>query len=131
MLIVCPSSLTYNWLSEFRKFTPDINAVVMDGSKKERAKLQKNMEDKDVLITSYPLIRRDIQWFEKQEFLTIFFDEAQAFKNPFTQTARTVKRLQADNRFALTGTPIENSVEELWSIFHVVFPELFLGLKGI
>ena len=87
------------------------------------------MEGNDVLITSYPLIRRDIQWFEKQEFLTIFFDEAQAFKNPFTQTARTVKRLQADNRFALTGTPIENSVEELWSIFHVIFPELFLGLK--
>ena len=87
------------------------------------------MDGNDVLITSYPLIRRDIQWFEKQEFLTIFFDEAQAFKNPFTQTARTVKRLQADNRFALTGTPIENSVEELWSIFHVIFPELFLGLK--
>lgn len=129
ILIVCPSSLTYNWLSEFRKFAPDINAVVMDGSKKERAERQIDVEGKDVLITSYPLIRRDIQWFEKQDFLTIFFDEAQAFKNPFTQTARAVKRLQADTRFALTGTPIENSEEELWSIFHVVFPELFLGLR--
>lgn len=129
VLIVCPSSLTYNWLSEFRKFTPDINAVVMDGSKKERAERQSDVEDRDVLITSYPLIRRDIQWFEKQDFLTIFFDEAQAFKNPFTQTARAVKRLLADTRFALTGTPIENSEEELWSIFHVVFPELFMGLR--
>ncbi|HEX5564850.1 MAG TPA: DEAD/DEAH box helicase, partial [Sporosarcina sp.] len=129
VLIVCPSSLTYNWLSEFRKFAPEINAVVMDGSKKERAERQSDVVDKDVLITSYPLIRRDIQWYEKQDFLTIFFDEAQAFKNPFTQTARAVKRLQADTCFALTGTPIENSEEELWSIFHVVFPELFMGLR--
>jgi SNF2 family DNA or RNA helicase len=129
VLIVCPSSLTYNWLSEFQKFSPDINAIVMDGSKKERAESQSNVDGKDVLITSYPLIRRDVQWFEKKDFLAIFFDEAQAFKNPFTQTARAVKRLQADNRFALTGTPIENSEEELWSIFHVVFPELFMGLQ--
>ncbi|MFS0690896.1 DEAD/DEAH box helicase [Sporosarcina sp. 179-K 8C2 HS] len=129
VLIVCPSSLTYNWLSEFRKFAPDVKAVVMDGSKKERVERQSNVEGMDVLITSYPLIRRDIQWFEKQNFLTIFFDEAQAFKNPFTQTARAVNRLQADTRFALTGTPIENSEEELWSIFHVVFPELFMGLR--
>lgn len=129
VLIVCPSSLTYNWLSEFKKFTPDIHAVVIDGSKKVRTKQLNNLEGKDVLITSYPLIRQDIQWFEKQDFLTIFFDEAQAFKNPITQTARAVKKLQADNRFALTGTPVENSVEELWSIFHVVFPELFMGLR--
>ncbi|MBE1554691.1 SNF2 family DNA or RNA helicase [Filibacter limicola] len=129
VLIVCPSSLTYNWLSEFQKFSPEINAVVMDGPKKERTKQQNDIEGKDVLITSYPLIRRDIQWFEKQDFLTIFFDEAQAFKNPITQTARAVKKLQADNRFALTGTPVENSAEELWSIFHVIFPELFMGLR--
>ena len=129
VLIVCPSSLTYNWLSEFQKFTPEINAVIMDGPKKVRTKRQNDIEGKDVLITSYQLIRRDIQWFEKQDFLTIFFDEAQAFKNPITQTARAVKKLQADNRFALTGTPVENSVEELWSIFHVVFPELFMGLR--
>ncbi|WP_342512427.1 DEAD/DEAH box helicase [Sporosarcina sp. FSL K6-1522] len=130
VLIVCPSSLTYNWLSEFQKFTPDIHAVIMDGPKKVRTKQQNELEGTDVLITSYPLIRQDIQWFEKQDFLTIFFDEAQAFKNPITQTARAVKKLQADNRFALTGTPVENSVEELWSIFHIVFPELFMGLRA-
>ena len=83
----------------------------------------------DVVITSYSLLRRDIKWYEKQSFHTAFFDEAQSFKNPITQTAKAVKKIQADYRFALTGTPVENSLEELWSIFHVVFPELFLGLK--
>ena len=68
-------------------------------------------------------------WYEKQFFHTVYFDEAQAFKNPVTQTAKAARKIQADNRFALTGTPIENSLEELWSIFRVVFPELFQGLK--
>lgn len=72
VLIVCPSSLTYNWLSEFQKFTPDINAIVMDGPKKVRTKQRTELEGTDVVITSYPLIRQDIQWFEKQDFLTIF-----------------------------------------------------------
>jgi superfamily II DNA or RNA helicase len=129
VLIVCPSSLTYNWLSEFMKFAPEIQAVIIDGDKTERMKLQKDITGIDVLITSYPLLRRDIKWFEKQSFHTAFFDEAQAFKNPVTQTARAAKKIQADFRFALTGTPVENSLEELWSIYHVVFPELFQGLK--
>lgn len=129
VLIVCPSSLTYNWFSEINKFTPNIQAVIVDGDKKERSILQKDAIDMDVIITSYPLLRRDIQWYEQQSFHTVFFDEAQAFKNPITQTAKAVKKIKADYRFALTGTPVENSLEELWSIFHVVFPELFLGLK--
>ncbi|MFS0765486.1 SNF2 helicase associated domain-containing protein [Peribacillus phoenicis] len=129
VLIVCPSSLTYNWLSEFTKFAPDIQAVVVDGDKTERTKLLKEAKDVDVVITSYPLLRKDIASFEKQDFHTVFFDEAQAFKNPVTQTARAAKKIKAAHRFALTGTPIENSLEELWSLFHVVFPELFMGLK--
>ncbi|MCT4478926.1 helicase SNF [Bacillus sp. BA3] len=128
-LIVCPSSLTYNWLSEFTKFAPEIQAVVIDGDKTERTKLLKEAKDVDVVITSYPLLRKDIASFEKQDFHTVFFDEAQAFKNPVTQTARAAKKINAAHRFALTGTPIENSLEELWSLFHVVFPELFMGLK--
>ncbi|MEH7072974.1 DEAD/DEAH box helicase [Neobacillus drentensis] len=128
-LVVCPSSLTYNWLSEIRKFAPDLKAVVIDGTKVERTSLLKKGTEADVIIISYPLLRREISWFEKQYFHTVFFDEAQAFKNPLTQTARAVKKLQANHRFALTGTPVENSEVELWSIFHVVFPELFLGLK--
>ncbi|RFB17083.1 helicase SNF [Bacillus sp. HNG] len=129
VLIVCPSSLTYNWLHELLKFAPELQAVVIDGNKADRKELQKESEGMDVLITSYPLLRRDIKWYESQSFHTVFFDEAQAFKNPVTQTARAVKRIKADHRFGLTGTPIENSIEELWSIYHVVFPQLFKGLK--
>ncbi|GAE34017.1 DEAD/DEAH box helicase [Halalkalibacter akibai] len=129
VLIVCPSSLTYNWLHELAKFAPELQVVVVDGQKLEREQLLKDTSDLDVIITSYPLLRRDIQCFEKQSFHTVFFDEAQAFKNPVTQTARAVKRIKAEHRFGLTGTPVENSLEELWSIFHVVFPQLFQGLK--
>ncbi|WP_047986503.1 DEAD/DEAH box helicase [Ornithinibacillus californiensis] len=128
-LIVCPSSVTYNWQSELMKFAPDIQMIIIDGSKSERVKMQNDLEDVDVIITSYPLLRSDVRWYENQQFHVIFFDEAQVFKNALTQTARVVKKLQATHRFALTGTPMENSLEELWSIFHVVFPELFLGLK--
>ncbi|MDQ1147681.1 superfamily II DNA or RNA helicase [Bacillus sp. SORGH_AS 510] len=129
VLIVCPASLTYNWLNEIRKFAPELNAIVIDGDKSERGELLKKVSDVDVMIISYPLLRREISWLEKQSFYALFFDEAQAFKNPLTQTARAAKKLQSRHRFALTGTPVENSLEELWSIFHVVFPELFLGLK--
>ncbi|WML40457.1 DEAD/DEAH box helicase [Neobacillus sp. OS1-2] len=129
VLVVCPSSLSYNWLSEMMKFAPEMEVVVVDGNQAERYDIQKEALNMDVIITSYPLLRRDIKWYEKQTFHTVFFDEAQAFKNPVTQTARAVKRLKSNFRFALTGTPVENSTEELWSIFHVVFPELFKGLK--
>ncbi len=129
VLVVCPSSLTYNWLSEMMKFAPELQAVVMDGTKTERVKLQNNLDGLDVVITSYPLLLKDLTWYQKQSFRVVFFDEAQAFKNPVSQTAKAVRRIQANYRFALTGTPVENSLEELWSIFHVVFPELFLGFK--
>lgn len=127
VLIVCPSSLTYNWLSEIKKFTPEIVAGVVDGSRNEREAVLKRWRDVDVLITSYPALRRDSSSYSAKVFHTVFFDEAQAFKNPLTQTARTVKRLEADHKFALTGTPVENALEELWSIYHVVFPQLFMG----
>lgn len=130
VLIVCPSSVTYNWLDEMIKFAPELQAMVIDGHKTDREALYKSSEDLDVIITSYPLLRRDIKWYEKQMFHTVFFDEAQAFKNPVTQTARSVKRIKAEYRFGLTGTPVENAREELWSIFHVVFPSLFQGLKA-
>lgn len=129
VLIVCPSSLTYNWLSELLTFAPEVQAIVLDGSRAERESLQKDLTNIDVVITSFPLLRKDIKWYEIQDFHTVFYDEAQAFKNPLTQTARAVKKIKANTRFALTGTPVENSAEELWAIFHVVFPQLFLGLK--
>ncbi|PAD81373.1 helicase SNF [Niallia circulans] len=129
VLVVCPSSLLYNWQREIMKFAPAIQCLILDGVKKERAALQKDLENIDVIITSYPLVRQDISWYEQQVFHTVLFDEAQYFKNPLSQTAKAVKKLKAVNRFALTGTPLENSIEELWSIFHIVFPELFKGLK--
>ncbi|MGV3486969.1 MAG: DEAD/DEAH box helicase, partial [Tuberibacillus sp.] len=130
MFIVCPSSLTYNWLYEIQHFAPSINVQIIDGSRKRRRSLLQSLEDTDVVLTSYSLLRSDIDRYEKEKFHTIFFDEAQSFKNPLSQTARAVKRLQADHRFALTGTPLENALEDLWAIFHVVFPELFSGING-
>ncbi|WIY62823.1 DEAD/DEAH box helicase [Bacillus arachidis] len=128
VLVVSPSSLVYNWLSELEKFTPDIRAVIVDGNQTERRKILKDITKYDVIITSYPLLRRDIRLYA-QPFHTLFLDEAQAFKNHTTQTAKAVKMIQAEYRFGLTGTPVENSLEELWSIFNVVFPELLPGKK--
>ncbi len=130
VLIVCPSSLTYNWYNEMKKFAPDLQTLIIDGNQSTREKLQQTSEGMDVIITSYPLLRRDVKWYETKHFHTVFFDEAQAFKNPSTQTARAVKKIKADHRFGLTGTPVENAIEELWSIYHVVFPELFKGIKA-
>lgn len=130
VLVVSPSSLVYNWLSELEKFTPDIRAVIVDGNQTERRKILKDITKYDVIITSYPLLRRDIRLYA-QPFHTLFLDEAQAFKNHTTQTAKAVKMIQAEYRFGLTGTPVENSLEELWSIFNVVFPELLPGKKNL
>ncbi|TLS50811.1 DEAD/DEAH box helicase [Paenibacillus antri] len=124
-IVVAPASLTYNWRNELQKFAPDVKAVLVDGDQEERAKKLRLARDADVVITSYPLLRRDIASYARRRFHTVILDEAQAFKNYATQTAHAVKRLQASHRFALTGTPIENGIEELWSIFDVVFPTLF------
>lgn len=129
VLIVCPSSLAYNWLYELMKFAPEIEAIIVDGTTVERRELLRQLSMHDVVITTYPLLRRDIAFYEHQHFHTVFFDEAQAFKNPLTQTARTVKKIQATNRFGLTGTPIENSLAELWSIYRIIFPQLFRELE--
>lgn len=124
VLIVAPSSLTYNWLNEFTKFAPQVHARIIDGTSAAREKKLKELAGCDVIITSYPSLRMDGNLYRDKKFHTVFFDEAQAFKNPVTQTAKAVRAIQADYRFALTGTPIENSLDELWSIFRVVFPEL-------
>ncbi len=88
------------------------------------------MLEKDVWIVSYGVLKNEIDWLKKNiTFQTIIFDEAQTFKNPATQVFRTVKKLKADYQFALTGTPLENKMEDLWSIFYIIFPELLGGLK--
>ncbi|SFL97602.1 Superfamily II DNA or RNA helicase, SNF2 family [Paenibacillus sp. 1_12] len=131
-IIVSPASLIYNWQNELKKFAPELRTVIVDGSKEERCHILKGAPEyqADVLITSYPLLRRDIELYAKLSFHTLILDEAQVFKNHATQTARAVKEIQALYRFALTGTPVENRLEELWSIFDAVFPELFPSRKA-
>ncbi|QQE79161.1 DEAD/DEAH box helicase [Alicyclobacillus sp. SO9] len=126
-LIVCPASLTFNWLNEIEKFTPSLTAVVASGTKSERQSILDSASQYDVIITSYPLLWRDIESYKDMLFSTLILDEAQAIKNPHTQTAQAVFQIRSNHRFALTGTPVENSLDDLWSIFHAVFPELLGG----
>lgn len=129
-LILAPASVIYNWENEFTKFSPALRVRVIAGSREEREKiLRKSYSEVDVLVTSYPLLRRDVELYANYPFSTMILDEAQAFKNHATQTAAAVKAVQAGRRFALTGTPVENSLDELWSILDAVFPELFTGRK--
>lgn len=129
-LIVAPASLLYNWHNELKRFAPEIKAVIADGNAGERSRTLRNTAGNDVIITSYPLLRRDVEEYAKRSFHTLILDEAQMIKNHATQTAQAVKLLQARYRFALTGTPVENALEDLWSIFGVVFPGLFPGKKA-
>ncbi|MDD3174404.1 MAG: DEAD/DEAH box helicase [Herbinix sp.] len=122
-LIVCPTSLVYNWQDEIENFAPHLKAMVITGSPNDRQDMIARYKDYDVLITSYPLIRRDVVLYEKIDFNTVFIDEAQFIKNDSSLNAKSVKRLRALHRFALTGTPIENSLSELWSIFDFIMPE--------
>lgn len=121
-LIVAPSALTYNWQSEINKFTPDASAIIIDGPKEERARLIEKIDDYEFVITSYPILRRDIALYQETKFAYCFIDEAQHIKNPRTMSARSVKKIDAEHKFALTGTPIENSLMELWSIFDFIMP---------
>ena len=129
-LVVAPTSLTYNWLSEFRKFAPDLSVTVLTGNGAQRAGLIRHFTthgDMDVVISSYPLIRRDIALMKDYPFRFVILDEAQNIKNAGSVAAQAVKQLQADTRFALTGTPMENGVGELWSLFDFVLPGYLPG----
>nr|WP_154984695.1 DEAD/DEAH box helicase [Paenibacillus xylanexedens] len=125
VLVVAPASLTYNWANEFARFAPHLNVLIAAGQKDERASMLADMDKADVIVTSYPLLRRDLDTYLGRTFHTLILDEAQAVKNASSQTAQAVKQIQAPRRFALTGTPVENSLDELWSIFEAVFPGLF------
>ncbi len=124
-LVVAPTSLTYNWLSELNRFAPDLSAVVIAGNVTQRERMWRHITengDVDVVVTSYPLIRRDIGWMENYSFRFAVLDEAQNIKNAGSLVASAVKKLRADTRLALTGTPMENGISELWSIFDFVLP---------
>lgn len=122
VLIVAPSTLVYNWQREIEKFTPDATSVIISGAKETRAELIKEIDSYEFVITSYPLLRRDAALYKNTEFSYCFIDEAQYIKNPKTMNAVSVKKIRAAHKFALTGTPIENSLMELWSIFDFVMP---------
>ncbi len=127
-LVVAPTSLLYNWLEEAEKFVPELNAVAITGAKGEReTALADSYERADILVTTYNMLRRDIEEYAKRKFRYVFLDEAQHIKNPATQAAKAVKKLSMGGCFALTGTPIENTLTELWSIFDFLMPGYLFG----
>ncbi|MEM1283249.1 MAG: SNF2-related protein [Chlamydiota bacterium] len=123
-LIVCPTSLIYNWKEEFNKFTPNLKILTVDGTPVQRKKLIDTIEDYDVVITSYSLLQKDIEQYQKHPFSYAILDEAQHIKNRGTRNAKSVKMVQASHKLILTGTPIENSLDELWSLFDFLMPGL-------
>lgn len=128
-LVVTPTSLMYNWMEEIERFTPDLKATAVAGTKQERIKILEDKKDTDVFITTYNMLKRDVKEYENHEFSCCFLDEAQQIKNPSTQNAKSVKSIRARGRFALTGTPIENTLTELWSIFDFLMPGYLSGHK--
>ena len=124
-IIVCPTSLVRNWEAEAKKFTPNLRTLVVSGP--ERAKDFAKIPDADVVITSYALLQRDFEAaYLNQDFSVAVLDEAQHIKNRQTQNAKAVKGLHTIQRLVLTGTPVENSVADVWSIFDFLMPD-YLG----
>lgn len=128
-IVVCPSSLYINWEKEIQKFAPNLKILIISGSAKTREELIEKANEYDVIITSYDLLKRDILIYEKLNFKYAIADEAQYIKNNNTKNAKALKKLNAKTRFALTGTPIENSLAELWSIFDFVMPGYLFSYK--
>jgi superfamily II DNA or RNA helicase len=131
-LIVCPTSLVFNWVNEAKKFTPDLKVLALTGpdrvallqssSSPSSAAGERGLYDFDLIVTSYALIRRDADYYASLEFDTVILDEAQHIKNRQTQNAQAVKSIRSRHRLVLTGTPLENSVLDLWSIFDFLMP---------
>ncbi len=122
-LVVAPATLIYNWQDEIKKFSNQLKTVCITGNIAQRKKLIENLQDYDVVITSYDYIRRDFELYKDYQFYYFILDEAQYIKNQSTKNAQAVKLINGKYRFALTGTPIENSLAELWSIFDFLMPQ--------
>lgn len=131
-LIVCPASLVYNWQHEIKKFTPLLRCELAIGIKPDRERITSEIdeEETDVIITSYDLLRRDISLYKYLSFDSMIIDEAQFIKNPTTQVAKAVKSIKASYKVAMTGTPIENRLSELWSIFDFCMPGYLFSYKA-
>lgn len=127
-LIVCPKSLCYNWKNEFSLWAKDIEVINVIGSVIDRKNLIEkiNNKEKKIYVSSYDSLRNDIDFYKSVKFNYLILDEAQSIKNHNTLKAKSVKKIKSNHRFVLTGTPIENSVVDLWSIFDFLMPE-YLG----
>lgn len=125
-IIITPAALVYNWKHEILKFSNNIKPIVIDGVAKVRHSLISQIENGETYITSYDLYKRDIKFYEEIYFNQTIIDEAQAIKNPSALVTKSVKQINSMHRIALTGTPIENNLLELWSIFDFVMP-CYLG----
>lgn len=121
-LVICPASLVYNWENEIHTFAPELQVRSVAGTARERQELLNDDEQTDVYITSYELLKRDLPWYQEMEFRFQVIDEAQYIKNARTLSAKAVKSIRSQMRFALTGTPVENRLAELWSIFDYLMP---------
>lgn len=126
-LIVCPTSLVYNWENEFLKFAPELNFQVFSNQRTERREKLENFKG-NIFITSYGLLREDREIYQKETFRVFVIDEAQNIKNPKTGLSKAVKSVTSETKIALTGTPIENSIVELWSIFDFIMPGFLSNL---
>ncbi len=125
-LIVCPTSLLTNWENEARRFTPELRVLLLDGP--ERHARFAEIPDAQIVLTSYALLQRDTENYDNLQFSSAILDEAQHIKNPDTQNAQAAFSLRARHRFVLTGTPMENSVRDLWSLMNFVQPG-YLGIR--
>ncbi|MCG6200083.1 DEAD/DEAH box helicase [Psychromonas antarctica] len=123
-LVICPTSLVGNWLNEATKFTPTLKVLVLHGV--DRHKHFASIPDYDLVITTYPLVGRDFSQLETVTFSDLILDEAQTIKNPLAKMTKSIKQLNAKQRLCLTGTPMENHLGELWSLFDFLMPG-FLG----
>ncbi len=126
-LIVCPTSLLSNWEREAARFTPELKVLLIDGP--NRAENIARLAEHDLALTSYGLLRRDVELYAGLSLRTVVLDEAQHIKNPDTQNAQAAFSLNASRRFVLTGTPMENSVRDLWSLMNFVAPG-YLGSRA-
>lgn len=121
-LVVCPASLIYNWGDEVHHFAPQLNYCLILGSAAERKVLRENAANADVWVTSYELLRQDINDYKEHNFYCCILDEAQHIKNASTLASKAVKSIVCKQRFVLTGTPIENRLSELWNLFDFLMP---------
>lgn len=121
-LVVCPTSLVENWVREAEKFVPEFKVTAVTGNK--RGDIWQESSDSNLIVTSYAIIKRDYHFLEKRSFTYLILDEAQHIKNPSTANARTCKAIAAKQRLVLTGTPLENSPDDLWSIFDFLHPDM-------